>query len=136
MARRLGADPQTEMARKIALRTAFVARFIILRENRKSKVNKAIEDLSWSLDATVDEIYRVIRKTLTEAGDRTQIVDRDLKRAKAYSERTVDYFIDQYLSRATTSFRDALADYQRSSELLGRDESIQKRSQRSGWRIG
>ena len=122
------------MQSRIAQRTAFVARFIVLREGRRSRAHRVIEDMVWSEDASADDLYKRFRAAFEENGDKLQPVDRDLNRALKHSKRSVEYFIDQYLERATLSFREALCDYVRSNALLfGESEDESPRS--GGWRL-
>lgn len=90
--------------------------------------------MSWSEETTAEELVVMFREAFRENGDKMQPVERDLKRAFAHAERSVDYFIGQYLDRSTLSFRDALKDYKRSNELLfGDNEEEIPRS--GGWRV-
>jgi len=122
-------DPEL---RRIALRTAFVARFVVLREGRRSRAHRLIEELSWPTSATAYDLYNLFRQSFIDNGDRLQPVDRDLRRALEHAERSIDHFIDQYVDRATISFRQALADYGRSNQLLfGEDGEVPRTG---GWR--
>ncbi len=124
-------DPRT---REVALRTAFVARFIVLREGRRSRAHRIIEEMRWEHETSARELYERIRQAFIENGDKLQPVDRDLRRAFAHAERSVDYFIDQYIDRESLSFREALLDYERSNRLLfGDDPENLPRS--GGWRM-
>jgi hypothetical protein len=123
-------DPEL---RKVAVRTAFIARFIVLREGRRSRAHRVIEDLSWPETTSAPELAAMIREAFVKNGDKLQPVDRDLNRALAHAERSADYFLDNYITRATTSFRDALADYGRSNQLLFGGEGEVPR--KGGWRI-
>jgi hypothetical protein len=115
MKNRRNADPTL---RRIALRTAFIARFIVLREGRRSKAHRIIEAMTWLRETGVEEIYQRIRQAFLENGDKLSPVDRDLKRALEHAERSVDYFIEQYVARGTESFREALIDYEKTNALL------------------
>lgn len=126
-------DPER---RRIALRTAFIARFIVLREGRRSRAHRLIEQLSWSVECTAQDIYRAIRDSFIKNGDKLGPVDRDLRRALEHAERSVDHFIGQYCERATLNFRDALIDYGKSNELLfGEDPSGADVPRSGGWRL-
>ena len=123
-------DPEL---RRIALRTAFIARFIVLREGRRSRAHRQIEQLTWPAQATAYDLYTLLRETFVANGDRLQPVDRDLRRALEHSERSVDYFVEQYVDRQTLSFKDALRDYYRSNQLLfGEDGEVPRTG---GWRV-
>lgn len=125
------ADPETQ---RIALRTAFVARFIVLREGRRSRAHRIIEQLSWAESSTADDVYNMFKQAFIANGDKMQPVDRDLKRALAHAKRSVDYFVEQYLGRSSKSFKEALEDYERSNKLLfGEDAETPLRS--GGWRL-
>jgi len=126
-------DPER---RRLALRTAFVARFIVLREGRRSKAHREIELLSWGPESSAKEVYRMIRDAFQKNGDKLGPVDRDLKRALEHAERSVDHFIHQYCDRASESFREALKDYAKSNQLLfGEDPSGPEVPRSGGWRV-
>lgn len=118
----------------IALRTAFVSRFIVLREGRRSRAHRAIEDLCWAAETTAEELAKKIRDTFIANGDKLQPVDRDLRRALEHARCSVKHFVDQYVGRATHSFREALTDYQRSNQLLFGDETSTV-CRKGGWRL-
>ena len=124
-------DPEQ---RRIALRTAFVARFIVLREGRRSRAHRVIEQMSWGPETTAQDLYQMFRKAFVDNGDKLQPVDRDLKRAIGHAERSVDYFIGQYLDRSVLSFSDALQDYERSNQLLFGDNNDDI-PRNGGWRL-
>lgn len=124
-------DPVT---RNSALRTAFVARFIVLREGRRSRAHRIIEEMAWSEETQALELYERFRQAFIENGDKLQPVDRDLKRAWAHAERSVDYFIEQYLGRTCLSFCEALEDYDRSNRLLFGDDPANV-PRNGGWRV-
>lgn len=124
-------DPES---RRIALRTAFVARFIVLREGRRSRAHRLIEEMKWTPESCAEDLYRMFRQAFLDNGDKLQPVDRDLKRALGHAERSVDYFIGQYIDRATLSFAEALEDYERSNQLLFGDE-VREGPRNGGWRL-
>lgn len=117
-----------------AYRTAFVARFIVLREGRRSRAHRIIEEMEWSSDTSAEELYERFREAFVENGDKLQPVDRDLKRAIKHAERSARFFPDQYSDRATLSFRQALQDYERSNALLFGDDSDEV-PRTGGWRL-
>ncbi|MCC6220712.1 MAG: hypothetical protein IT291_05670 [Deltaproteobacteria bacterium] len=120
--------------RREALRTAFVSRFIVLREGRRSRAHRDIEQFSWDNDTTAHALYARIREAFLSNGDKIEPVDRDLRRALEHAERSVDYFLNQYIERNVLSFMDALMDYERSNRLLfGDDPSEVPRT--GGWRL-
>lgn len=126
-------DPEKK---RIALRTAFVARFIVLREGRRSKAHRVIEQLCWGPESTARDVYQMIREAFQRNGDKLGPVDRDLRRALEHAERSVDHFIGQYCERSTLSFRDALKDYAKSNQLLfGEDPSGPEVPRQGGWRL-
>ena len=108
--------------REIAIRTAFVARFIVLREGRRSRAHRLIEKLTWKPETTAKELAQMIRQAFIDNGDKLQPVDRDLQRALKHAERSAGYFIEEYLTRASNSFEDALIDYEKSNRLLFGDD--------------
>lgn len=120
-----------EFAKRNAERTAFVSRFIVLREARKSKAHREIEQMIWQETETAKDIARKFRKAFLENGDKIETVDRDIKRALDHASCSVSHFIEQYLDRTFLSFQDALVDYKRSNELLF--DSQAPRS--GGWKL-
>jgi len=115
-----------------ACRTAFVARFIVLRESKRTRAHRRIETLEWSGDTTVEALSQIIRKIFVENGDNMLSVDRDINRAMAHATRSISFFIDEYLSRSTLNFIDALFDYEASNQLLfGADDQPKP----GGWRL-
>jgi hypothetical protein len=124
---RVGVDTAVIEAR----RTAFVARFIVLREARRTRAHRAIEQLSWSKDTTAEELADLFRSAFKQNGDNMVPVNRDIRRALAHADRSINHFIGEYSSRATLNFIDALIDYERSNKLLfGEDEQPKT----GGWR--
>ncbi len=118
---------------QIARRTAFVARFIVLREARRTRAHRTIENLSWSPESTAEDLAKIFREAFVANGDKLGPVDRDVQRALKHADRSAHQFLEHYLCRATTNFCDALQDYLRSNELLfGDDEKEYPRV--SGWR--
>ena len=124
----------TESERIIALRTAFVARFIVLREGRRSKAHRMIEEMVWTDDASAENVANMFRHAFIASGDKIQPAEKDITKALDHAKRSIEYFLDHYLGRATTSFQEALEDYQRSNELLfGENREEVPRS--GGWQV-
>ena len=118
----------------IAIRTAFISKFVVLREGKRSKAHRDIERLTWSRNATAEDLCHAIRELFKLNGDKLSTVDRDLKRALQHAHGSASFFIPQYISRQTLSFKEALEDYERSNELLfGSEESPV--TKRTGWRL-
>jgi len=115
-----------------ARRTAFVARFIVLREGKRTRAHRVIELMEWDDLTTVEELADRFRKTFVENGDNMFPVDRDLRRAVAHSFRSIKFFVTEYATRATKNFVEALVDYERSNELLFSDDDAPKPG---GWRL-
>lgn len=115
-----------------ARRTAFIARFIVLREGKRSRAHRIIEMMEWSDLTTVEEVHARIRSTFIENKDSMGPVDRDLRRALAHADRALNHFVREYQTRACMSFIDALEDYERSNLLLFGDEEQPKPG---GWRL-
>ncbi len=115
-----------------ARRTAFVARFIVLREGKRTRAHRTIEMMEWEDSTTVEELAERFRNAFISNGDAMMPVDRDIRRALAHSYRSLKCFIQEYAGRATLDFLGALDDYGRSNELLFTDED-QPRS--GGWRL-
>ncbi len=114
-----------------ARRTAFVARFIVLREARRTRAHRKIEQLAWAKETTAEELAEEFRRAFKENGDNMVPVNRDIRRALAHADRSINHFIGEYASRATLNFIDALMDYERSNKLLfGEDEQPKT----GGWR--
>lgn len=115
-----------------ARRTAFVARFIVLREGKRTRAHRVIEMMEWDGLTTVEELAVRFRNCFVENGDNMVPVDRDLRRAVAHSLRSIKFFVSEYSVRASRSFIEALEDYARSNELLfGVDEQPKP----GGWRL-
>ena len=115
-----------------ARRTAFVARFIVLRESKRTRAHRKIEKLSWNDTTSAEELAARFRQVFIDNGDNMMPVDRDLRRALAHASRSLNFFIQEYESRATTNFIDALFDYERSNTLLFGSEEQPKPG---GWRL-
>ena len=131
---RAGRKEVADSVRSAAKRTAFVARFIVLREGRRSRAHRIIEAMTWDADTTAEELYECFRQAFISNGDKLQPVDRDLNRAIEHASCSADYFVDQYADRVTMSFQEALEDYERSNRLLfGDDPEEVPRS--GGWRL-
>ena len=114
-----------------ARRTAFVARFIVLREARRTRAHRKIEQLAWAKETSAEELAEEFRRAFKENGDNMVPVNRDIRRALAHADRSINHFIGEYASRATLNFIDALMDYERSNKLLfGEDEQPKT----GGWR--
>lgn len=115
-----------------ARRTAFVARFVVLRESKRTKAHRIIEMMEWDDGATAEDLFERFRRVFLENGDNMVPVDRDLRRALGHASRSLNHFISEYAARATTNFIDALYDYERSNSLLfGGDEQPKP----GGWRL-
>lgn len=120
------------LAETQARRTAFVARFIVLRESKRTRAHRVIEMMSWDENTTAQELATRFRDVFVENGDNMAPVDRDINRALGHSNRSLNHFISEYAARATTSFIDALWDYERSNVLLFGSEDQPKPG---GWRL-
>ncbi len=127
---------------RVAIRTAFIARFIVLREGRRSKAHRIIEELTWESSASANEIALKIREAFIENGDQLFPVDRDINRAFVHAERSGKYFVDHYLERATLTFKDALIDYAKSNMMLFGEKEFEGEKKndptipkKGGWRI-
>lgn len=115
-----------------ARRTAFVARFIVLREARRTRAHRKIEKLEWQRHTSAEELAEIFRRAYIENGDNMVPVNRDIRRALAHADRSINHFIGEYNSRSTLNFIDSLCDYERSNKLLfGEDESPKA----GGWRL-
>jgi hypothetical protein len=115
-----------------ARRTAFVARFIVLREGKRTRAHRAIEMMEWDDATTVEVLAERFRQAFLDNGDSMMPVDRDLRRALAHSFRSLKCFIQEYARRATNDFIEALEDYGRSNELLFTEE---EQPRAGGWRL-
>ena len=116
----------------MARRTAFVARFIVLRESKRSKAHRTIELLKWDEATTAEHLAKVFRDIFLENKDNMAVVDRDIKRALAHANRSIEHFVEEYAKRASNSFIDALVDYDYSNQLLFCDGETPKMD---GWRL-
>lgn len=115
-----------------ARRTAFIARFIVLRESKRSKAHRVIEQMEWDELTGAEELAERIRQAFINNGDNMEPVERDIKRALAHANRSLSHFIGEYSVRSTLSFIDALYDYERSNKLLFGDDEQPKVG---GWRL-
>jgi hypothetical protein len=118
-----------------ARRTAFVSRFIVLREGRRSRAHREIEELVWEANTTAEELHKLFRQCFINNGDKLTPVDRDLNRALEHAETSATFFLDQYVDRMTLSFHEALLDYERSNCLLFGDDSGSNAPRKGGWRL-
>lgn len=117
-----------------AMRTAFIARFIVLREGRRSRAHRIIEAMTWEEETTAEELYYRLREAFIANGDKLQPVDRDLNRAMEHARCSANYFLEHYVARTVLSFAEALRDYERTNRLLfGDDPGDVPRS--GGWRL-
>ena len=133
VARKKSIEPEVHRRAK---RTAFIARFIVLREGRRSRAHREIERLCWSDEATAEDLYAVFKKAFVNNGDKLQPVERDLRRALEHAQYSADYFYAQYSERSTLSFEEALIDYVRSNNLLFGEEADSGQAPRTGgWRL-
>ena len=115
-----------------ARRTAFVARFVVLRESKRTKAHRVIEMMEWSDEISAEELLQRFREVFVRNGDNMMPVDRDLNRAIAHASRSINHFVAEYAARSTTNFIDALFDYERSNSLLFGGEEQPKPG---GWRL-
>ncbi len=133
-----------------ARRTAFISRFIVLREGKKSKAHRKIEMLEWSDSTSTEYLLEQIRNIFEECRDNMATVDRDLRRALAHADRlnplkskdkneiqdshfSLWPLIEEYNKRACNNFIDALFDYERSNKLLFGEDGDQPKL--GGWRL-
>jgi hypothetical protein len=133
-----------------ARRTAFISRFIVLREGKKSKAHREIELLEWIDSTKTEELLQRIHIIFEKFGDNLATVDRDLRRALAHADRlnpikageckdtyeshfSLWPLIEEYNKRACSTFIDALFDYERSNKLLFGEEGEQPKL--GGWRL-
>ncbi len=128
----LSSQEGLELAIIRARRTAFVARFIVLRESKRTRAHRAIELMEWVNFTTVEELATRFRAAFVANGDNMVPVDRDLRRAFAHSHRSLKFFITEYSLRSTRDFIEALEDYERSNELLF---GLEDQPKPGGWRL-
>ena len=123
---------EAELALVQARRTAFVARFIVLRESKRSRSHRIIEQMEWRKETSAEELAERLRDVFKGNGDNMEPVERDIRRALAHANRSLNHFVAEYAVRATLNFIDALYDYERSNKLLfGEDEHPKL----GGWRL-
>ena len=116
-----------------ARRTAFLARFIVLREGRRSRAHREIELMDWSELTTAEKLAERFREAFVSNGDKLVPVDRDIRRALAHSDRVLAYLVPEYVQRASNDFVHALKDYEESNALLFEEGDEQPKS--IGWRL-
>ncbi len=124
--------PEQEASLRRARRTAFVARLIVLRESKRTRAHRVIEMTDWDEDTSAEELCERFRAIFVENGDSMGPVERDLRRAMAHANRSLNHFVREYEQRANLSFIDALFDYERSNQLLFGAEDQPKPG---GWRL-
>lgn len=123
---------EEELAVIQARRTAFIARFIVLRESKRTRAHRIIERLEWPAETSVEQLSQIIREIFISNGDNMEPVERDIRRAISHSSRSLNHFIREYATRATTNFIDSLEDYERSNSLLFGEDEYPKPG---GWRL-
>ena len=116
-----------------ARRTAFLARFIVLREGRRSRAHRDIELMDWSDLVTAEKLAKRFHDAFVSNGGKLIPVDRDIRRALAHSDRVLSYLVPEYVQRSSNSFLSALKDYEESNALLFEDGDEQPKS--IGWRL-
>ena len=114
-----------------ARRMAFIARFIVLRENKRSKAHRKIEQLSWSNNATAEELAEKIRLVFKLNGDNLISINRDLRRALEHASPASKHFVEEYAQRSCNTFIEAIEDYERSNHLLFEGQEAPRCT---GWR--
>ena len=125
-------NPAAQLALLRARRTAFVARFIVLREAKRTRAHRVIELMEWSEDTSAESLADQFRQVFIDNGDNMMPVDRDIRRALGHASRSLNHFVQEYATRATANFIDSLVDYERSNELLfGQDDQPKP----GGWRL-
>lgn len=122
----------TEDELRIAKRTAFVARFIVLREGRRTKAHRMIEEMTWSEDSDAEALANMFRAAFLMNGDKVKRFEKDLKKALDHAEYSSRYHVDHYIERACLSFREAIEDYHRTNSLLFEEDSPDK-PKSGGW---
>ena len=129
-----GTPNLTEQEKQIirARRTAFVARFIVLRESKRTKAHRMIELMEWGDLTTVEELAERFRNAFVDNKDNMMPVDRDLRRAVAHSQRSLKFFVMEYSDRSTRDFIQSLEDYERSNSLLF---GVDDQPKPGGWRL-
>lgn len=124
----------------IALRTAFVSRFIVLREARRSRAHRAIEEMSWDHETSAEDLADRFRNAFISNGDKMEPVERDITRALEHAHRSItSHFTAHYCERSSLNFKAALEDYKKSNELLFGDskEELEDnfKPREGGWRL-
>lgn len=115
-----------KLEKLIAMRTAFVSRFIVLRAQRRSRANRRLVQLTWTTTETAESLKEQFREILITHGEYKRKADRDLDNAYSFAVRSSELFCVSYFQRATTSFKDALYDFFRSNAMLFGEDSHKK----------
>ena len=123
-----------EASRRSARVTAFLARFIVLREGRRSRAHRIIENFEWDSETTAEDLASAIRGAFVQNGDKLGPVNRDIRRALEHADYSADYFESQFSERVFLTFQDALIDYEKSNRLLF-DEGSEEAPRTGGWRL-
>lgn len=100
-----------------AKRTAFVSKFIILREKKISQAHSIIERLLWNQKTDYQTLARVFKRIFKFFNDE-RTYESDIKKASEYAKNLPTYFIKEYDTRSGTSFLQALLDYEKSVFIL------------------
>ena len=88
--------------------------------------------MDWREQTTAEELSERFRQSFVANGDNMEPVERDIRRALAHANRSLNFFIQEYAFRSTLNFIDSLYDYEKSNALLfGDDESPRM----GGWRM-
>lgn len=115
-----------------ARRTAFIARFIVLRESKRSRAHRTLEIMEWDDLTSPEDLAERFLGVFRQNGDNLDPVERDLRRSLAHANRSLKHFVSEYAARSTVTFVDALIDYERSNSLLFVGE---EQPRPGGWRL-
>ncbi|MCS6960896.1 MAG: hypothetical protein NZT61_00120 [Deltaproteobacteria bacterium] len=100
-----------------AQRTAFVSKFIILRETKISPAHTVIEMLTWEDKTTYLELANAFEKIFKVTGrDKTYL--KDIKKAIEHAKNLSIAFVNEYARRSGLSFLESLIDYEKSIFIL------------------
>ncbi|MCS6892954.1 MAG: hypothetical protein NZO16_00045 [Deltaproteobacteria bacterium] len=100
-----------------ARRTAFVSKFIILRENKVSRAHEIIEKLAWDDTDSHYTLAKAFEKIFNFFGEDKSYM-KDIEKALLSAKSLSAAFIKEYATRSGKCFLEALLDHERSIFIL------------------
>lgn len=101
-----------------ALRNAFIARFIVLTNRRRSRANGLLKKLTWTEEVTAEQLAEIIKGIFVSANDFNETIEKDIAKSIEHANYSAIFFTEYYHQRSILSIKEAVEDYKRSNELL------------------